>query len=62
MILSKLFKKVFLTESTQEFPRTVALVGAVLTTALIPKKGKEEKNDIDDSHLSIQVGEQYEGE
>ena len=40
---------------------TVALVGAVLTTALIPKKGKEEKNDIDDSHLSVQVGEQYEG-
>ena len=40
---------------------TVALVGAVLITALIPKKGKEEKNDIDDSHLSVQVGEQYEG-
>lgn len=27
MVLSKLFKKVFLTESAQEFPKTVALVG-----------------------------------
>ena len=27
MVLSKLFRKVFLTESAQEFPKTVALVG-----------------------------------